>query len=153
VSSKSQQRRRQARVGALTARNGDVIDPVKNTINGVLPLEPGDVFFYRGRGSPAATVSKVRLEKLFGHIAKLILIDAATDEEMATQYVDARRIEVVQMAAPVGPAVEKGPDPTEPEGTLEEFPANELAPKAEPETQAADDSVMPGLKPDTPTDS
>lgn len=85
--------------------DGKAYDFGKNEVDGAPPLEEGDFFFYRPKGSPGASVHKVKLTRKVGHVGSLILYNA-DDKPEAFQYVDLRRVEVIAMAAPIEEAPE-----------------------------------------------
>jgi hypothetical protein len=81
----------------LSDKDGNKYDFDKNTVNGIPPLEVGDVFFYRGKGSPAATVTKVRVRDIQGRMALLDQLSASEESDFVAQmWVDLTRVEVVQ---------------------------------------------------------
>lgn len=83
----------------LVGKDGKVYDFAKNTVDGIPPLEVGDVFFYRGKGSPAAVVTKVRVIHIQGRLALLTQLSAQVEDVdlMGQMWVDLTRVEVVQM--------------------------------------------------------
>jgi hypothetical protein len=89
----------------MTDKDGNKFDFNKNTVNGLPPLEVGDIFFYRGKGSPSATVTKVRVSDIQGRLALLDQISASDDTGVYAQmWVDLSRVDVVQMFKPARPA-------------------------------------------------
>lgn len=84
--------------GSLKDVEGNTFNVKKATINGLPPLKVGDVFFYRGKKSESAQVTKVRVDAIQGRLALLrVLSTSGQDEEVGELWADISRIEVVQM--------------------------------------------------------
>lgn len=80
--------------------DGNVFNVKKATINGMPPLKPGDCFFYRGKKSESAQVTKVRVAQVEGRLALLRVLSTSNEDEVGELWVDLTRVEVVQMQYP-----------------------------------------------------
>jgi hypothetical protein len=80
---------------------GNVFDFDKNTKNGIPPIQVGDVFFYRAKGSESAAVTRVRVYGIKGKIALLDVVDHENKTGVQAVHVDLRRVEVVQFCEPL----------------------------------------------------
>lgn len=83
--------------GKVRDRRGNVFDADKNTVNGIPPIEIGDVFFYRSTGQPGCQLQKVKVSQLINRVAMLTLLNAE-DQPVSWLWADLKRIEVVQMS-------------------------------------------------------
>lgn len=81
-------------------KGGKTYNFEKTTIDGVQPHDVGDVFWYRDYETKNSIVHKCVIVKIIGKIALLHVLDT-NDEPRGAQYVDLRRVKVIQHAAPL----------------------------------------------------
>lgn len=105
--------------GKLRGKDGKTYDTANNTIDGALPIEVGDCFYYRAKSNPSAQVHLVKCRRIVGRIALLSMYNAAGQPE-ASMFVELSKIDVVQQAAPI-------PDPDDHEERILLRPAHVAA--------------------------
>lgn len=83
----------------IKGKDGKVYDAGKGTIDGIPPIEEGDVFYYRAKDTPGPVVYAVEVAEINGKIARFWRLpsDDFNRDPEACMLVDLRRIEVVQM--------------------------------------------------------